>query len=100
MEELYEKLAYLETRELWLLMQQIGVMYCNIEDEEVEDLQTGEKKLVPRFIPRTDYDNMKSDICMKYISGNRATRRSIDKYVDKIARKRMSSAAGVEVKDQ
>jgi hypothetical protein len=84
----FEKLSYLTTQELWRLMNHLHIPYCNIEDIEKEDLSTGEMVTVPKFIPRTDYENMKSDIIVAMNELNRDFRRPIELGVDKVVKKR------------
>ena len=84
----FENLGYLTTQELWRLMAHLGIPYCNIEETEKEDMSTGEKVPVPKFIPRTDYDNMKSDILVAMMGLNRDFRRPIELGLEKIVKKR------------
>ena len=84
----FENLGYLTTQELWRLMSYLGVPYCNIEEVEKENLSTGEKVPVPKFIPRTDYENMKSDIIVAMSKLNRDFRRPIELGMEKIVKKR------------
>ena len=84
----FENLSYLTTQELWRLMAHLGVPYCNIEETEKEDMSTGEKVPVPKFIPRTDYDNMKSDIMVAMTELNRDFRRPIELGLEKVMKKR------------
>lgn len=88
--ELFDKLGYLKTRELWELMANLGIPYCDVVDDEKENLETGEKVTIPRFIPRTDYDGMKSDIALKLQEMNREGRRPIVKRIDKIIKNRIN----------
>jgi hypothetical protein len=71
----FEKLGYLTTNELWKIMAELKIPYCTIVDDEKENLSTGEKVMVPRFIPRTDYEEMKSDIMVEYSKLNNSQRR-------------------------
>ena len=84
----FENLGYLTTQELWRLMAHLGVPYCNIEEVEKENLSTGEKVPVPKFIPRTDYENMKSDVIIAMSKLNRDFRRPIELGMEKIVKKR------------
>ena len=84
----FENLGYLTTQELWKLMAHLGIPYCNIEETEKEDMSTGEKVPVPKFIPRTDYDNMKSDILVAMMGLNRDFRRPIELGLEKVVKKR------------
>lgn len=84
----FENLGYLTTQELWRLMAHLGIPYCNIEETEKEDLSTGEKVPVPKFIPRTDYDNMKSDVLVAMTELNRDFRRPIELGLEKVVKKR------------
>jgi hypothetical protein len=84
----FENLGYLTTQELWRLMAHLGIPYCNIEETEKEDMSTGEKVPVPKFIPRTDYDNMKSDILVAMMGLNRDFRRPIELGLEKVVKKR------------
>lgn len=84
----FENLGYLTTQELWRLMAHLGVPYCNIEETEKEDMSTGEKVPVPKFIPRTDYDSMKSDILVAMMGLNRDFRRPIELGLEKVVKKR------------
>lgn len=88
--DVYDKLGYLKTRELWELMASLGIPYCDVVDDEKENLETGEKVTVPRFIPRTDYDNMKSDIAFKLQQLNREGRRPIVRKIDKMIKSRLN----------
>ena len=84
----FENLGYLTTQELWRLMAHLKIPYCNIEDTEKENLSTGETVLVPKFIPRTDDENMKSDIIVAMSKLNRDFRRPIELGIEKIVKKR------------
>lgn len=84
----FEDLGYLTTQELWRLMAHLKIPYCNIEDTEKENLSTGEKVSVPKFIPRTDYENMKSDIIVKMSEIGRDFRRPIELEIGKVVKKR------------
>lgn len=84
----FERLGYLSTRELWELMAKLGIPYCEIEDTEKENLETGEKVIIPRFIPRTDYEEMKSDIIVAYSKLNNQQRRLLCAPLNKIIDKR------------
>lgn len=84
----FEDLGYLATQELWRLMAHLGIPYCNIEETEKENLSTGEKVPVPKFIPRTDYDNMKSDVLVAMMELNRDFRRPIELEIEKLVKKR------------
>ena len=84
----FENLGYLTTQELWRLMAHLGVPYCKIEEVEKENLSTGEKVPVPKFIPRTDYENMKSDVIIAMSKLNRDFRRPIELGMEKIVKKR------------
>ena len=84
----FDKLGFLTTRELWELMASLGIPYCDVVDDEKENLETGEKVTIPRFIPRTDYDNMKSDIVMRLGELNRDGRRPIMKKIEKMIKGR------------
>ena len=84
----FENLGYLTTQELWRLMAHLGVPYCNIEETEKEDMSTGEKVLVPKFIPRTDYDSMKTDVLVAMAELNRDFRRPIELGLEKVVKKR------------
>lgn len=84
----FEDLGYLTTQELWRLMAHLKIPYCNIEDTEKENLSTGEKVPVPKFIPRTDYENMKSDIIVTMSCLGRDFRRPIELEIGKVVKKR------------
>jgi hypothetical protein len=84
----FEDLSYLTTPELWRLMAHLGIPYCDIEETEKENLSTGEKVPVPKFIPRTDYENMKSDIVVAVSKLNRDFRRPIELGIEKVVKKR------------
>ena len=84
----FEDLGYLTTQELWRLMAHLKIPYCDIEDVEKENKSTGEKVMVPKFIPRTDYDNMKSDVLVAMMELNRDFRRPIELGLEKIVKKR------------
>jgi hypothetical protein len=74
----FEDLGYLTTQELWRLMAHLKIPYCDIEDVEKENKSTGEMVTVPKFIPRTDYENMKSDIIVTMSCLGRDFRRPIE----------------------
>jgi hypothetical protein len=84
----FENLSYLTTQELWRLMAYLKVPYCEIEDVEKENMSTGEKVIVPKFIPRTDYENMKSDIIVAMECLGRDFRRPIELEIGKLVKKR------------
>jgi RAB protein geranylgeranyltransferase component A len=84
----FEDLSYLTTPELWRLMAYLKIPYCEIEDVEKENMSTGEKVIVPKFIPRTDYENMKSDVIVAMSKLNRDFRRPIELEIGKLAKKR------------
>lgn len=84
----FEKLSYLTTQELWRLMAYLKIPYCNIEDVEKENKSTGEIVTVPKFIPRTDYENMKSDIIVTMSCLGRDFRRPIELEIEKLVKKR------------
>lgn len=84
----FEDLGYLTTQELWRLMAHLKIPYCDIEDVEKENKSTGEKVTVPKFIPRTDYENMKSDIIVKMNEIGRDFRRPIELELGKLVKKR------------
>lgn len=84
----FEDLSYLTTPELWRLMAHLKIPYCDIEDVEKEDKSTGEMVTVPKFIPRTDYENMKSDIIVAMDGLNRDFRRPIELEIGKLVKKR------------
>jgi hypothetical protein len=84
----FENLSYLTTQELWRLMAYLKVPYCEIEDVEKENMSTGGKVIVPKFIPRTDYENMKSDIIVAMECLGRDFRRPIELEIGKLVKKR------------
>lgn len=84
----FEDLGYLTTQELWRLMAHLKIPYCDIEDVEKENKSTGEMVTVPKFIPRTDYENMKSDIIVTMSCLGRDFRRPIELEIGKIVKKR------------
>lgn len=84
----FEDLGYLTTQELWRLMAHLKIPYCDIEEVEKEDKSTGEMVTVPKFIPRTDYENMKSDIIVTMSCLGRDFRRPIELEVGKLVKKR------------
>ena len=88
----FETLGYLTTRELWELMRDLGIPYCTIEDVEKENLSTKEKVMVPKFIPRTDFEDMKSDIMVAINFLNREQKRKLLKRYDKIIENRMKQS--------
>ena len=88
----FETLGYLTTREMWELMRDLGIPYCTIEDVEKENLSTKEKVMVPKFIPRTDFENMKSDIVVAINFLNREQKRKLLKRYDKIIENRMKQS--------
>ena len=84
----FENLGYLTTQELWRLMAHLKIPYCDIEDVEKENKSTGEMVTVPKFIPRTDYENMKSDIIVTMSCLGRDFRRPIELEIGKLVKKR------------
>lgn len=84
----FEDLSYLTTQELWRLMAHLKIPYCDIEDVEKENKSTGEMVTIPKFIPRTDYENMKSDIIVTMSCLGRDFRRPIELEVGKLVKKR------------
>lgn len=84
----FERLSYLTTRELWEFMRDLRIPYCNIEEIEKEDLSSHEMRKIPKFIPRTDFENMKSDIIVTLNLLNREQRRRIVKRYEKMIEKR------------
>ena len=84
----FEDLGYLTTQELWRLMAHLKIPYCDIEEVEKENKSTGEMVTVPKFIPRTDYENMKSDIIVTMSCLGRDFRRPIELEVGKLVKKR------------
>lgn len=94
-----EKLSYLTTRELWVLMKDLGIPYCNIVQDEKENLSTGEKVPVPRFIPRTDFEEMKSEIMERFGKLNREQKRYYTKTIDKIVNSRLKNPKPVEIEE-
>lgn len=88
----FETLGYLTTREMWELMRDLGIPYCIIEDVEKENLSTKEKVMVPKFIPRTDFEDMKSDIVVAINFLNREQKRKLLKRYDKIIENRMKQS--------
>ena len=84
----FEDLGYLTTQELWRLMAHLRIPYCDIEEVEKENKSTGEMVTVPKFIPRTDYENMKSDIIVTMSCLGRDFRRPIELEVGKLVKKR------------
>jgi hypothetical protein len=84
----FEDLSYLTTQELWRLMAHLKIPYCEIEDVEKEDKSTGEMVTIPKFIPRTDYENMKSDIIVTMSCLGRDFRRPIELEIGKVVKKR------------
>ena len=88
----FETLGYLTTREMWELMRDLGIPYCTIEDVEKENLSTKEKIMVPKFIPRTDFEDMKSDIVVAINFLNREQKRKLLKRYDKIIENRMKQS--------
>ena len=88
----FETLGYLTTREMWELMRDLGIPYCTIEDVEKENLSTKEKVMVPKFIPRTDFEDMKSDIVVAINFLNIEQKRKLLKRYDKIIENRMKQS--------
>lgn len=84
----FEDLSYLTTQELWRLMAHLKIPYCDIEDTEKENKSTGEMVTIPKFIPRTDYENMKSDIIVTMSCLGRDFRRPIELEIGKVVKKR------------
>jgi hypothetical protein len=69
-------------------MAHLKIPYCDIEDVEKENKSTGEMVTVPKFIPRTDYENMKSDIIVAMSCLGRDFRRPIELEIGKVVKKR------------
>lgn len=90
--DLFDQLGYLETRELWTLMSMLKVPYCTVEDAEKENKETGEMVTVPKFVPRTDFEEMKSDVVVAWNKCNRDTRRKLKNWLDKATKSRMKCA--------
>jgi hypothetical protein len=88
----FENLSYLTTHEMWELMRDLRIPYCNIEEVEKEDLSTHEKVTVPKFVPRTDFEEMKSDILVAVSFMNREQRRKITKKYEKLIDKRIKQS--------
>lgn len=84
-----EDLSYLTTREMWVLLSELGFPYCDFDVTEKEDLTTHEMVKVPKFTPRSDYENMKSDIWAGIGLLNREQKRKYLKRIEKLVRPRM-----------
>ena len=80
----FENLSYLTTHELWELMRDLKIPYCTVEDAEKENLLTKEKVMIPKFIPRTDYENMKTEIIVAINFLNREQKRKLLKRYEKL----------------
>lgn len=80
----FENLSYLTTHELWELMRDLKIPYCTVEDVEKENLSTKEKVIIPKFIPRTDYENMKTEIIVAINFLNREQKRKLLKRYEKL----------------
>lgn len=80
----FENLSYLTTHELWELMRDLKIPYCTVEDAEKENLLTKEKVMIPKFIPRTDYENMKTEIIIAINFLNREQKRKLLKRYEKL----------------
>ena len=94
----YDVLGYLTAHELWEVMRDLKIPYCNIEEIEKENLSTGEKVIIPKFVPRTDFENMKSDIIVRLNELNREQKRPILLRIRKLTTPRMKRHQQ-EVKD-
>ena len=84
----FENLSYLTTHEMWEMMRDLKIPYCNIEEVEKENLSTKEKIMVPKFVPRTDFENMKSDIMVAINFLNREQRRKLLKRYERLIENR------------
>lgn len=91
-----EDLSYLTTREMWVLLSELGFPYCEIEETEKEDLTTHEIVKVPKFIPRTDYEEMKIDICAGLAMLNREQKRKYVKKIEKLIRPRLNNSEVID----
>ena len=80
----FENLSYLTTHELWELMRDLKIPYCTVEDVEKENLSTKEKVIIPKFIPRTDYEDMKTEIVVAINFLNREQKRKLLKRYEKL----------------
>ena len=92
----FENLSYLTTHEMWEMMRDLGIPYCDIEEIEKENLSTHELVKIPKFIPRTDFENMKSDIVVALNLLNREQRRKIVKRYEKIIDKRVKQSKVID----
>ena len=84
----YEDLAFLKTEELWFVMKELKIPYCTIDMVEKENFETKEKIKVPKLTPRTDYEEMKSDIIVEIKKLNRNQKRKLCNEILKIIKKR------------
>ena len=80
----FENLSYLTTHELWELMRDLKIPYCTVEDAEKENLLTKEKIIIPKFIPRTDFEDMKTEIIIAINFLNREQKRKLLKRYEKL----------------
>ena len=80
----FENLSYLTTHELWELMRDLKITYCTVEDVEKENLLTKEKIIIPKFIPRTDFEDMKTEIIIAINFLNREQKRKLLKRYEKL----------------
>lgn len=80
----FENLSYLTTHELWELMRDLKIPYCTVEDVEKENLSTKEKVIIPKFIPRTDFENMKMEIIVAINFLDREQKRKLLKRYEKL----------------
>lgn len=80
----FENLSYLTTHELWELMRDLKIPYCTVEDTEKENLLTKEKVTIPKFIPRTDFEDMKMEIIIAINFLNREQKRQLLKRYEKL----------------
>lgn len=80
----FENLSYLTTHELWELMRDLRIPYCRVEDVEKENLSTKEKVMVPKFIPRTDFEDMKTEIMVTINFLNREQKRKLLRRYEKL----------------
>ena len=65
-------------------MRDLKIPYCTVEDVEKENLSTKEKVTIPKFIPRTDFEDMKTEIIVAINFLNREQKRKLLKRYEKL----------------
>ena len=80
----FENLSYLTTHDPSELMRDLKIPYCTVQDVEKENLSTKEKVIIPKFIPRTDFEDMKTEIIIAINFLNREQKRKLLKRYEKL----------------